>query len=107
MEAAAKEGTGRDGAPDNCVAGIKTGTAQTGAYQGETELMHHWYCGYVEGKTGPAYCVAVFREGGGGGRGCYRPGVPDPGPGPGEEALLAILPCFFQGSGGFSSPSGG
>ena len=45
------------------VAGIKTGTAQTGAYQGERELMHHWYCGYVEGKTGPAYCVAVFREG--------------------------------------------
>ena len=63
MEAAAQEGTGRDGAPDNCVAGIKTGTAQTGAYQGERELMHHWYCGYVEGKTGPAYCVAVFREG--------------------------------------------
>ena len=63
MEAAAQEGIGRDGAPDNCVAGIKTGTAQTGAYQGERELMHHWYCGYVEGKTGPAYCVAVFREG--------------------------------------------
>ncbi len=62
MEGTAKEGTGVPGAPDNCAAGIKTGTAQTGAYRGSQELLHFWYCGYVCDSAGPRYCIAVLAE---------------------------------------------
>ncbi len=62
MEGAVKEGTAKPGAPKNCTAGIKTGTAQTGVYQGKEELLHFWYCGYVCDETGPRYCVTVLRE---------------------------------------------
>ncbi len=62
MEGAVKEGTAKPGAPENCKAGVKTGTAQTGVYQGKEELLHFWYCGYVCDETGPRYCITVLRE---------------------------------------------
>lgn len=62
MESTALEGTAVSGAPDNCTAGIKTGTAQTGVYEGTEELLHFWYCGYVCDETGPRYCITVLRE---------------------------------------------
>ena len=42
--------------------GIKTGTAQTGAYEGGEELSHFWYCGFVEDESGPRYCITVLKE---------------------------------------------
>lgn len=59
---AAKEGTGAGGAPENCVSGIKTGTAQTGVYANGEELSHFWYCGFVCDEKGPVYCVTVLKE---------------------------------------------
>lgn len=60
---AAKRGTGSAGAPGNCASGIKTGTSQTGAYEGDKELSHFIYCGFICDKTGaPRYCVTVLRE---------------------------------------------
>lgn len=58
-----QEGTGKAGKPDNCVAGAKTGTAQTGIYD-ETgvEKNHFWYSGFISDKTGPRYCITVLRE---------------------------------------------
>ncbi len=62
MESTAARGTAVPGAPSNCTAGIKTGTAQTGAYQGEQELLHFWYCGYIRDGSGTRYCIAVLAE---------------------------------------------
>lgn len=59
---AAKGGTGAGGAPENCVSGIKTGTAQTGIYANGEELSHFWYCGFVCDESGPVYCVTVLKE---------------------------------------------
>lgn len=60
--ATAEEGTAQPGAPEEGVVGIKTGTAQTGVYEGEEELLHFWYCGFVCDDTGPRYCVTVLKE---------------------------------------------
>lgn len=62
MEGAVKEGTAQPGAPKSCLAGIKTGTAQTGVYEGGEELLHFWYCGYVCSGTDPRYCITVLKE---------------------------------------------
>ncbi|MCH5353319.1 MAG: penicillin-binding protein 2 [Acutalibacter sp.] len=62
MEGAVKEGTAKPGAPTNCVAGVKTGTAQTGIQERGEELLHFWYCGYICDETGPRYCITVLRE---------------------------------------------
>lgn len=62
MESTVLEGTAKPGAPDNCTAGVKTGTAQTGVYEGKEELLHFWYCGYVCDSSGPRYCITVLRE---------------------------------------------
>lgn len=59
---AAKEGTGAGGNPENCVCGIKTGTAQTGVYADGEECAHFWYCGFVGDGSGPKYCITVLRE---------------------------------------------
>ena len=59
---AAEKGTGSGGAPENCVSGIKTGTAQTGRYQNGQELSHFWYCGFLSDGSGPRYCVTVLKE---------------------------------------------
>ena len=42
--------------------GIKTGTAQTGVFQGEEELLHFWYSGFVQGEDGVCYCITVLKE---------------------------------------------
>lgn len=63
LTAAAKDGTGTKAAPDNCVSGIKTGTAQTGVYEDGHELLNFWYCGFVGDSSGPRYCITVLREG--------------------------------------------
>ena len=55
LTAAAKDGTGTKAAPDNCVSGIKTGTAQTGVYEDGHELLNFWYCGFVGDSSGPRY----------------------------------------------------
>lgn len=62
MEGAVKEGTAQPGAPENCTAGVKTGTAQTGVYEDGEELLHFWYCGYLCDDSGPRYCITVLRE---------------------------------------------
>ncbi len=62
LRGAAKQGTGKNGAPEGVRCGIKTGTAQTGAYEGGEELSHFWYCGFVEDESGPRYCITVLKE---------------------------------------------
>lgn len=63
LKEAARSGTGQAGAPAEGVAGIKTGTAQTGAFdEAGEELLHFWYCGFVEDETGPRWCVTVLKE---------------------------------------------
>lgn len=59
----AENGTGSKAAPDNCVSGIKTGTAQTGVYEDGEELMNFWYCGFICDGSGPRYCITVLKEG--------------------------------------------
>ncbi|RKJ40577.1 penicillin-binding protein 2 [Acutalibacter sp. 1XD8-33] len=59
---AAENGTGARGAPENCVSGIKTGTAQTGRYENSQELSHFWYCGFLSDGSGPRYCITVLKE---------------------------------------------
>lgn len=62
LKSAAANGTGRPGAPAGVTCGIKTGTAQTGIFQGGEELLHFWYSGFVCDETGPRYCITVLRE---------------------------------------------
>ena len=60
MEKAAKEGTAASGQPETVKVGAKTGTAQTGQYSGDTELVHLWYTGYFPAES-PQYAVTVLR----------------------------------------------
>lgn len=62
LKSAAQNGTGRPGAGEGLTVGIKTGTAQTGVMEGDEELLHFWYCGFICDGTGPRYCVTVLRE---------------------------------------------
>lgn len=62
MKSIVTDGTAQSAAPTNCTVGIKTGTAQTGAYQGTDELLHFWYCGFVCDEIGPRYCISVLSE---------------------------------------------
>lgn len=62
LSSAAERGTGAAGSPENCVCGIKTGTAETGLYENGQELSHFWYCGFVGGSAGPRYCITVLKE---------------------------------------------
>lgn len=62
MEAATESGTAASGLPKGMTAGAKTGTAQTGVYDGEDELNHFWYTGYICDESGPRYCITVLRE---------------------------------------------
>lgn len=63
MAGVVKNGTGIPGAPEACTAGAKTGTAQTGVFEGSDELMNFWYCGFIEDENGPRYCITVLRDG--------------------------------------------
>ena len=60
MEKAAKEGTAASGQPETVKVGAKTGTAQTGQYSGDIELVHLWYTGYFPAES-PKYAVTVLR----------------------------------------------
>lgn len=62
MEAVIKTGTGTKAKPENIIAGVKTGTAQTGVYDGDDELNHYWLAGYISDKNGPRYSIVVFKE---------------------------------------------
>lgn len=55
-------GTAKAGQPQGLTAGAKTGTAQTGVFSGGEELLHFWYCGYVETPAGKTYCITVLAE---------------------------------------------
>lgn len=55
-------GTAKAGQPQNAAAGAKTGTAQTGFIRAGEELLHFWYCGYVETPAGKTYCITVLAE---------------------------------------------
>ena len=67
MESTAKYGTARVGAPENCVAGIKTGTAQTGVSDADgKEILNYWYAGYIrKPEKTPRYTVVILEESGG------------------------------------------
>jgi len=62
MEAAVKSGTASGGSPNGITAGAKTGTAQTGVFEGKDELNHFWYTGYICDDSGPRYGITVLRE---------------------------------------------
>ena len=56
--------TARIGAPQNCVSGIKTGTAQTGVYdENGEEIENYWYAGYIcNAQEEPLYTLVVLEE---------------------------------------------
>ena len=64
MESTARFGTAKKGAPENCTAGIKTGTAQTGVHdENGEEILNYWYAGYIcDGDDIPAYTVVIMEE---------------------------------------------
>lgn len=64
MESTARYGTARVGAPTRCKSGIKTGTAQTGAFtEGGEEILNYWYAGYLCDREGvPVYTVVLLEE---------------------------------------------
>lgn len=61
------EGTCVDAKPQNCIAGGKTSTAQTGWIdeKGE-EILHSWFAGFAETEK-RIYTIVVFKENGVGG----------------------------------------
>lgn len=64
MESTARFGTAKDGAPTNCLSGIKTGTAQTGSFNEFGEEIHnYWYVGYISNKENiPEYTIVIMEE---------------------------------------------
>lgn len=64
MESTARFGTARIGAPQSCVSGIKTGTAQTGVYdENGEEIENYWYAGYIcNAQEEPLYTLVVLEE---------------------------------------------
>ena len=64
MESTARFGTAREGCPKNCLAGIKTGTAQTGVLdQNGSEIQNFWYAGYIcDSDEIPIYTIIVMEE---------------------------------------------
>ena len=64
MESTARFGTAQKGAPENCIAGIKTGTAQTGVHDENGEEIHnYWYAGYIcDSDEVPVYTVVIMEE---------------------------------------------
>jgi len=62
MEQTVRTGTAKKGEPENCRAGAKTGTAQTGIYRENVELNHYWYAGYIKEGNMPRYCITVLKD---------------------------------------------
>jgi len=59
-----ERGSGTHARPDRGGAGGKTGTAQTGVFQGEEEILHGWFAGFYPARD-PQYAVVILAEGGG------------------------------------------
>lgn len=56
------EGTCVSAKPENCIAGGKTSTAQTGWFDEKGEEIHHgWFAGFVQTDSG-IYTIVVFEE---------------------------------------------
>ncbi len=55
------EGTGKLATPKSVTAAGKTATAQTGRYNGDTEICESWFCGFFPAES-PEYTVIVFSE---------------------------------------------
>lgn len=62
MQTTINSGTGAAAKPSAAVAGGKTGTAQTGAFEGDIELNHYWFTGYISDDSGPRYAISIVRE---------------------------------------------
>lgn len=63
MESAQKYGTASGLEIEAPRCGIKTGTAQTGVFDGEKERMNYWYCGYIGDEKEDKYVIIVLDEG--------------------------------------------
>lgn len=56
------EGSGKNAKPIKNGAGGKTGSAQTGIYEEDKEIVHAWFAGFFPAET-PKYVVVVLNEG--------------------------------------------
>lgn len=61
MEYAVQEGTGASACPSEGGAGGKTGTAETGWYVNDQEVVQSWFAGYYPEKD-PKYVIVVLAE---------------------------------------------
>lgn len=56
-----EEGTGAKGQPYYAPAAAKTGTAETGWFEGDDEVIQHWFTGYFPAEN-PRYVITVLCE---------------------------------------------
>lgn len=61
-----ESGSGKNARPTYGGAGGKTGSAQTGLYHGDAEIVHGWFTGFYPAEA-PRYAITVLEEGGGDG----------------------------------------
>ncbi len=61
MEYTMEEGTGAKGQSYYLPAAAKTGTAETGWFEGENEVIQHWFTGYFPAND-PQYVITVLCE---------------------------------------------
>ena len=66
MTEVVENGSGIYAKPKEGIAGGKTGSAQTGLYREEEELVHAWFVGFYP-DVSPKYVIVVFVEEGGSG----------------------------------------
>ncbi|MCI5729416.1 MAG: penicillin-binding protein 2 [Clostridia bacterium] len=62
MKKAVESGTAKNGAPQRTTAAAKTGTAQTGRYQGGEEEVVCWYTGFFPAEN-PRFALTVMQDG--------------------------------------------
>ena len=55
-------GSGTNAKPIKNGAGGKTGSAQTGVYEDDKEIVHAWFSGFFPAES-PKYVVVVINEG--------------------------------------------
>lgn len=60
---AVEEGTGSAAKPERGGAGGKTGTAQSGWYEGGQEVLHSWFAGFYPAEN-PRYAIVILNENG-------------------------------------------
>ena len=61
MGVAVEDGTAKKGKPVLGGAGVKTGTAQTGQFEGSKEIVQGWYTGFFPLES-PRYSIVVLSE---------------------------------------------